>query len=136
MSYNAGYSIGLDMTVRGTEDRSFRKSGDCFAVLGPWLTTADEIADPDDLLLSFSVNGEKRQEASTREMTVGVAELISFAYHAYTLYPGDIIMTGTPDGVGPVAPGDVIDRKRVVWGKMVSERVESGGGRNLKKKKK
>src|SRR3546814_6808060 len=81
--------IWLDMTVRGTEDRSFRKSGDCFAVLGPWLTTADEIADPDDLLLSFSVNGEKRQEASTREMTVGVAELISFASHAYTLYPGD-----------------------------------------------
>src|SRR3546814_13603563 len=71
MSYIAGYSIGLDMTVRGTEDRSFRKSGDCFAVLGPWLTTADEIADPDDLLLSFSVNGEKRQEASTREMPVG-----------------------------------------------------------------
>src|SRR3546814_9970966 len=105
MSYIAGYSIGLDMTVRGTEDRSFRKSGDCFAVLGPWLTTADEIADPDDLLLSFSVNGEKRQEASTREMTVGVAELISFASHAYTLYPGDIIMTGTPAGVGPVAPG-------------------------------
>src|SRR3546814_17690671 len=52
MSYIAGYSIGLDMTVRGTEDRSFRKSGDCFAVLGPWLTTADEIADPDDLLRS------------------------------------------------------------------------------------
>src|SRR3546814_3295020 len=73
---------------------------------------------PDDLLLSFSVNGEKRQEASTREMTVGVAELISFASHAYTLYPGDIIMTGTPEGVGPVAPGDVMVAECENIGKM------------------
>lgn len=106
--YIAGYSIGLDMTVRGTEDRSFRKSADSYAVLGPWLTTADAIADPEHLFLWLDVNGERRQQSSTRAMTVGIAELIEIASRVYTLYPGDILMTGTPEGVGEVRPGDVL----------------------------
>ena len=62
MQYVAGYAIGLDITIRGTEDRSFRKSADTYSVLGPWLVTADEIPDPGVLDLTISVNGETRQQ--------------------------------------------------------------------------
>jgi 2,4-diketo-3-deoxy-L-fuconate hydrolase len=104
----AGYAIALDMSVRGPEDRSFRKSPDSYAVLGPWLVTADEIENPGALDFSLRVNGELRQAANTREMIIGVARQISWASSAYTLYPGDIIMTGTCQGVAPVKPGDLI----------------------------
>jgi 2-keto-4-pentenoate hydratase/2-oxohepta-3-ene-1,7-dioic acid hydratase in catechol pathway len=108
LSYIAGYSIGLDITIRGTEDRSFRKSPDSYSVLGPWLVTRDEIPDPGSLDLSISVNGEVRQQSNTSNMILGVAELIELASSFYTLYPGDIFMTGTPEGVGQIAPGDVV----------------------------
>ena len=104
----AGYSIGLDMTVRGVEDRSLRKSCDGYSVLGPWLVTADEIDDPDALELSISVNGEVRQKATTADQIFDCRRLIEYATTFYTLYPGDIIMTGTPEGVGPVRPGDIM----------------------------
>ncbi len=104
----AGYAIGLDMTVRGVEDRSMRKSCDGYSVLGPWLVTADEIDDPDALELSISVNGEERQRATTAEQIFDCRRLIEYATTFYTLYPGDIIMTGTPEGVGPVRPGDMM----------------------------
>jgi 2,4-diketo-3-deoxy-L-fuconate hydrolase len=104
-----GYTMGLDMTVRGTEDRSFRKSIDSYAVVGPWLVTADEIADPDDVAFELKVNGEVRQQSSTRYLIFDIAKLVEYASSFYTLYPGDLIMTGTPEGVGPVRPGDVID---------------------------
>ena len=104
----AGYAIGLDITIRGAEDRSFRKSPDSYTVLGPWLVTADEIPDPGELDLKISVNGEQRQSSNTRYMILGVAELIEFASSFYTLYPGDIVITGTPEGVSPIVPGDTI----------------------------
>jgi 2,4-didehydro-3-deoxy-L-rhamnonate hydrolase len=104
----AGYCIGLDMTVRGLEERALRKSIDGYAVLGPWLVTADEIADPDRLRLSLTVNGEPRQDASTAEMIFDVRGLIAYASRFYRLLPGDLIYTGTPEGVGPVKPGDVM----------------------------
>jgi 2-keto-4-pentenoate hydratase/2-oxohepta-3-ene-1,7-dioic acid hydratase in catechol pathway len=104
----AGYCIGLDMVTRGPEERSFRKSIDTFSVLGPWLVTADEIPDPSGLGLSIRVNGEPRQDSNTSDLILGVAELIEMASSFYTLEPGDVIMTGTPDGVGPVHPGDVM----------------------------
>jgi len=104
----AGYCIGLDMTVRGVADRSFRKSGDTFTVLGPWLVTADEIPNPADLLLCLEVNCEVRQRSSTAAMTVGIERLIELAAANYTLHPGDVILTGTPEGVGPVVDGDTI----------------------------
>jgi 2,4-diketo-3-deoxy-L-fuconate hydrolase len=104
----AGYCLGLDMSVRGKQDRSFRKSRDTFTVLGPWLTTADEIADPGDLMLWLTLNGEERQRSSTSAMTVGIPRLIELASATYTLHPGDVLLTGTPEGVGPVVPGDVI----------------------------
>lgn len=108
LDYIAGYSIGLDMSVRGPEDRSFRKSVDTYAVVGPWMVTADEIADPNNLELSVTVNGEPRQRSNTSRMVYNVQKLIEYASAWYTLYPGDIILTGTPEGVGPVVPGDVI----------------------------
>jgi 2,4-diketo-3-deoxy-L-fuconate hydrolase len=104
----AGYAIALDMSVRGAEDRSFRKSPDSYAVLGPWLVTADEVGDPGALDFSLRVNGELRQAANTREMIIGVASQIAWASSMYTLYPGDIIMTGTCQGVAPVKPGDIM----------------------------
>lgn len=106
LQYVAGYFIGLDITIRGTEDRSFRKSLDTFTVLGPWLVTADEFGSPDDVELSLHVNQELRQQASTRDLIWSVAKLVSFASSAYTLHPGDVIMSGTPEGVGPIQRGD------------------------------
>jgi 2-keto-4-pentenoate hydratase/2-oxohepta-3-ene-1,7-dioic acid hydratase in catechol pathway len=108
MAHIAGYAVALDMTVRGTEFQSFRKSIDTYAVLGPWLVTADEIADPDQLDLWLSVNDEMRQQSNTRHLVYDVARLIEYASSFYTLLPGDVIMTGTPHGVGPVLPGDRI----------------------------
>jgi 2-keto-4-pentenoate hydratase/2-oxohepta-3-ene-1,7-dioic acid hydratase in catechol pathway len=108
LRYVAGYAIGLDISIRGTEDKSFRKSADTYSVLGPWLVTADEVADPGALDLELRVNGERRQHANTREMTLGVAELIEMASSFYTLHPGDVVFTGTPAGVSPIDPGDEI----------------------------
>jgi 2,4-didehydro-3-deoxy-L-rhamnonate hydrolase len=108
LDYVAGYMVGLDMTVRGTEDRSFRKSADSYAVLGPWLTTADAVPDPERLTIWLELNGEPRQRSSTGAMTVGIAELIEIASRVYTLYPGDVLLTGSPEGVSAVKPGDRI----------------------------
>ena len=108
LSYIAGYTIGLDITIRGSEDRSFRKSPDSYSVLGPWLVTADEIPDPGSLDLQVSVNGTQRQKSNTRYLILGVPELIELASSFYTLYPGDVIYTGTPEGVSPIEPGDEI----------------------------
>jgi len=96
------------MSVRGPEDRSWRKSYDTFSVLGPWLVTPDEIGDSGKLDLSLTVNDEPRQSSNTRALIFDIPKLIVYASQAYRLYPGDVIMTGTPEGVGPVAPGDVM----------------------------
>jgi 2-keto-4-pentenoate hydratase/2-oxohepta-3-ene-1,7-dioic acid hydratase in catechol pathway len=104
----AGYCIGLDMTIRGPEERSFRKSPDSYCVLGPWLVTADEIPEPGNLSLSITVNGETRQDAHTSDLIVKVPDLVAWASTFYTLHPGDVLLTGTPQGVGPVKPGDVM----------------------------
>ena len=108
LSYVAGYAIALDMTVRGPEDRSLRKSLDTYSVLGPWLVTADEIADAQRLGMRLDVNGDVRQRDSTADMIIGIAEQIAWASSYYTLHPGDIIMSGTCAGVGQVVPGDVM----------------------------
>jgi len=108
LDYVAGYAIGLDITIRGSEDRSFRKSPDSYSVLGPWLVTADEIPDPGALDLHIAVNGEQRQKSNTRYLILGVRELIELASSFYTLYPGDVVYTGTPEGVSPIEPGDHI----------------------------
>lgn len=111
--YIAGYCLGLDMTVRGKEDRSFRKSMDGYSVLGPWLVTADEIKDPANLEFTLDVNGTVKQKSNTSQLVLDIPGLIEFASKFYTLYPGDVYYTGTPEGVAPVKPGD--------WIRMVSD---------------
>jgi len=108
LRYVAGYAIGLDMTIRGPELQCFRKSPDTYAVCGPWLVTKDEIPDPNNLDLSLHVNGELRQQSNTRRLVYNIERLIEYATSFYTLHPGDLIFSGTPEGVGPVKPGDVI----------------------------
>jgi 2,4-didehydro-3-deoxy-L-rhamnonate hydrolase len=108
LDHVVGYCLGLDMTVRGREDRSFRKSVDGYAVLGPWMVTADEIPDPDAVPIRIEVNGEVRQNSNTSQLIYNCRRLIEFASEFYTLYPGDLVYTGTPDGVSPVKPGDAI----------------------------
>jgi 2-keto-4-pentenoate hydratase/2-oxohepta-3-ene-1,7-dioic acid hydratase in catechol pathway len=103
----AGYCLGLDITMRGTEDRSFRKSIDTYTVIGPWLTVAPEL-DPNDLNIVLRQNDFVRQNGKTADLIYSVERVIEFASSFYTLRPGDLIFTGTPDGVGPLHPGDVL----------------------------
>jgi 2,4-didehydro-3-deoxy-L-rhamnonate hydrolase len=118
LEHVAAYTLGLDMTLRGPEDRSFRKSIDSYAVLGPWLVTADEIADPDNVDFALTVNGEVRQDANTSDLIYGIAKLIAYGSSFYTLLPGDVIYTGSPEGVSPVKPGDVMVARSPAVGSM------------------
>ena len=119
LHFVGGYCIGLDISVRGPEERSLRKSLDTYTVLGPWLVTSDEISDPGNLDLSITVNGELRQHGNTRDLILGVPELIEFATSFYTLFPGDILLTGTPEGVAPIQAGDVMHASIEAIGEMV-----------------
>lgn len=103
-----GYSCLLDIVVRGKEERVMRKSFDTFCPLGPWITTADEVANPDSLNLQLTVNGELRQEANTRDLIVDIPSMIEMASSVMTLEPGDVIATGTPAGVAQIVDGDKI----------------------------
>jgi 2-keto-4-pentenoate hydratase/2-oxohepta-3-ene-1,7-dioic acid hydratase in catechol pathway len=106
MDFVFGYACLMDITVRGKEERVMRKSYDTFTPVGPWIITADEVRDPKNLNMRLWVNDTLRQDANTRDLIVGLPEMIMLASSASTLYPGDIIATGTPAGVGPIAAGD------------------------------
>jgi 2-keto-4-pentenoate hydratase/2-oxohepta-3-ene-1,7-dioic acid hydratase in catechol pathway len=106
LNYVGGYAVALDITPHGKEERSLRKSCETYTVLGPWLVTADEIPEPGNLDLQLDVNGERRQQGNTRQMVRDIPGLIEYASSFYTLYPGDIFLSGTPAGVGPLKPGD------------------------------
>lgn len=113
MDYVFGYSCLIDATMRiekdtFEEERSMRKSFETFTPMGPYLVTADEVAEPQSLGNRLWVNGELRQEANTSEMIVGIAELIELISSVLTIRPGDVIATGTPAGVGAFAPGDTV----------------------------
>lgn len=109
LQYVAGYAIGLDITVRGPEERSLRKSPDSYTVLGPWLVTADEYGDPSRRGLGIKVNGVVKQDANTEDLVLPVPQLIEFMTGFYSLHPGDVILTGTPQGVGPIRHGDLME---------------------------
>ncbi len=105
MEHVAGYLICNDISERAWQSEregqwNKGKSYDGFAPLGPWLVTADEIADPGDLRMTLDVSGQRRQDGSTRTMIFGVATLVSYLSQFMTLEPGDIVTTGTPPGVG------------------------------------
>ena len=103
-----GYTCGLDITVRGPEDRSKRKSFDTFAPIGSCIVTADEIPDPQDLEINLWVNEELRQHAFTKDMIIDCKNQIANMSWVARMEPGDLVFTGTPEGVGPVAPGDLV----------------------------
>lgn len=126
-----GYMCLVDVTVRGEEERVMRKSFDTFCPIGPWVTTADEIDDPDDLVIDLKVNGHTRQLASTSGFILGVREMIALASSVMTLYPGDIIATGTPSGVGPLVGGDTLDISISGVGSMSLSVSQGVGGDNV-----
>jgi acylpyruvate hydrolase len=100
----AGYAVADDVTARDLQKREPQwtraKGSDEFCPWGPWITTADEVADPQALTLRTWVNGELRQDSSTRHLVFGVQQLVDFLRETCTLEPGDLILTGTPSGVG------------------------------------
>lgn len=106
-----GYTGLLDITMRGGEDRSARKSFDTFTPCGPWIATADELADPSDIQFSLTTNGELRQKAGTGTLLWGVARFVSYVSTVLTLRPGDIISTGTPAGVSDLMDGDEVSMR-------------------------
>jgi len=118
MSYVFGYTGAMDITVRGGEDRSTRKSFDSFTPLGPVLVTADEIPDPHNIQLKLWVNGELRRNGNTKDMIWNIPKLVEYASHVMTLYPGDVVSSGTPDGVGPLKAGDEVTIEIERIGKM------------------
>jgi 2-keto-4-pentenoate hydratase/2-oxohepta-3-ene-1,7-dioic acid hydratase in catechol pathway len=108
-----GYTCLVDVTMRiepdgRAEERVMRKSFDTFTPIGPWIVTADELGDPSNLHNQLFVNGECRQDATTADLIVDVPDLICMISSVMTLHPGDIIATGTPAGVGPIASGDIV----------------------------
>ncbi|OHE22440.1 MAG: hypothetical protein A3K40_05370, partial [Syntrophobacterales bacterium RIFOXYC2_FULL_60_23] len=109
--YVLGYTCINDVTARDLQKKDGQftrsKSFDTFAPLGPWIETA--IPDPDNLMVEAYLNGERRQHGNTRDMVFPVATLVSFISQIMTLRPGDVIATGTPAGIGPMAPGDVVE---------------------------
>ncbi len=105
----AGYTCLLDITMRGGEDRSTRKSFDTFTPVGPYLVTADEVGDLATMTLESRVNGTLRQDADIAELIWGVERFISYVSSVTTLEPGDIITTGTPAGVGSIDDGDRVE---------------------------
>lgn len=105
-----GYTVANDVTARDLQNRDGQwtraKGFDTFCPVGPWIETE---ADPSDLLVTTRVNGEIRQMSSTREMVFGIPQLIVYISSVMTLEPGDLILTGTPAGVSPLHPDDVVE---------------------------
>ncbi|PLS18620.1 FAA hydrolase family protein [Bacillus sp. M6-12] len=104
--YIFGYFALLDISIRGNEERTWRKSFDTFTPIGPWIVTADEIENPNDLAMTLWVNDEVRQDGSTKHLIYDCFKCFEVACNNMTLQPGDIIATGTPEGVGPIQDGD------------------------------
>jgi 2-keto-4-pentenoate hydratase/2-oxohepta-3-ene-1,7-dioic acid hydratase in catechol pathway len=116
LGHIGAYALGLDMTARDLQRKakakraswSVAKGFDTFAPVGP-LAAATEVPDPQQLSLELTVNGEVRQRGHTRDMIFPVAFVVSFLSRIFTLEPGDLLFTGTPEGVGPVRSGDVLE---------------------------
>jgi len=115
LDHISGYAVGLDMTARDIQAKakqkghpwSVAKGFDTFAPLGAFVPASD-VADPQTLSIQLTVNGEVRQAGETADMIFSVAHLIAFCSTIFTLEAGDLIYTGTPEGVGPVVDGDVL----------------------------
>lgn len=128
MEHVFGYSCLVDMVIRGKEERVMRKSFDSFCPVGPWITTADEAPAHDRIEIELSINDEIRQKASSKFLIVDVPNMVAMASSVMTMYPGDIIAAGTPSGVGPVEPGDVLNIKVEGIGEMTLDVVRGEQG--------
>ncbi|TDK45670.1 fumarylacetoacetate hydrolase family protein [Antarcticimicrobium luteum] len=126
--YVFGYACLLDMVVRGREERVCRKAYDSFCPVGPWITTADEVATPEELQMKLWVNDELRQSANTRDLVLDIPGMIETASAVMKLYPGDIIATGTPEGVGKVEGGDRIRIRIEQVGEMTVDVIQGHRG--------
>lgn len=114
MQYVAGYSVANDYAIRDYLENYYRpnlrvKNRDACTPLGPWLVTRDEIADPMKLALTTRVNGKTTQQGTTADMIFDIPTLIAYLSSFMTLNPGDVILTGTPEGLADVKAGDVVD---------------------------
>jgi 2-keto-4-pentenoate hydratase/2-oxohepta-3-ene-1,7-dioic acid hydratase in catechol pathway len=126
-----GYTVILDVTARGPNPpgtgvgscRSVRKGFETFAPIGPWITTRDEIPDPQNLMMNLWIDGELRQSANTSGMINGIAELVSFLSEVTTLFPGDLISTGNPDSPA--------FQRKLVAGETLKAEIENIGAMNL-----
>ncbi|MBI3024912.1 MAG: fumarylacetoacetate hydrolase family protein, partial [Candidatus Tectomicrobia bacterium] len=118
--YVYGYTIMNEVSARDVQSRHGQwfkgKALDTFGPLGPWIVTADEVGDADNLAIQSRLNGQVRQRSNTNDMIFDVATLVSSVSEGFTLLPGDMIATGTPEGVGLfmdppglMKPGDVIE---------------------------
>src|SRR5438270_1080029 len=128
--YVFGYSCLIDAVIRGKEERVARKAFDSFCPVGPWIVTEDEISDAAHSLQGrLWINGELRQNANTRDLVLDIPGMIEMASSIMTLYPGDIIATGTPSGVGPMRPGDKVKIEFERIGSMELDVIQGTTGR-------
>lgn len=118
LDYVFGYCIGNDQSLRGSEPPSTRKSIDTYAMVGPWIVTPEHVPDPGNVAYSLHVNGKIRQQSNTSNMQFGIAEIIAHVSMFFTLYPGDVIMAGSPLGFDAVHPGDELVADFQYIGKM------------------
>lgn len=128
--YAFGYSCLIDAVIRGKEERVTRKGFDTFCPVGPWIVTEDEIGDAvSDLRGRLWVNGDLKQDANTRDLILDIPGMIELASSVMTLYPGDIIATGTPAGVGPIRDGDKVKIEFERVGAMTLDVVQGTAGK-------
>jgi 2-keto-4-pentenoate hydratase/2-oxohepta-3-ene-1,7-dioic acid hydratase in catechol pathway len=121
-----GFTAGLDITVRSAADRSRRKSYDSFSPLGPWITTTGEVGDGSGLDILLTSGGDVRQSVNTRDLLVPVPQIVAYASTIMTLNPGDVIFTGAPPGVGPIAAGEQLEMTISGIGSMTVQVREDG----------
>lgn len=115
LQHVGGYALAIDLTARDIQEEAKKaglpwtvaKGQDYFCPISPLIPRA-KIPDPDNVGLWLKVNGETRQRSNTKNMVHDTAFLVSYISHLFTLEPGDVILTGTPEGVGPIKPGDVV----------------------------
>ncbi|MED1201585.1 fumarylacetoacetate hydrolase family protein [Heyndrickxia acidicola] len=127
--YISGYTIANDYAFRDYLENYYRpnlrvKNRDGSTPIGPWLADISEIPDPSDLVLRTYINGEKKQEGTTRDMIFSVPFLIEYLSSFMTLQPGDLILTGTPKGAVDTKPGDVVTTEIVGIGKLVNTIID------------
>ena len=127
--YVFGYSCLIDAVIRGKEERVTRKGFDTFCPVGPWIVTEDEIGEAAHALRGrLWVNDELRQDANTRDLVLDIPGMIEMASSVMTLYPGDIVASGTPAGVGPIKAGDKVRIEFERVGEMVLDVVQGTTG--------